>query len=389
VESKPDWVTLDQTSGKGKAELKLTFEQMSKGSGNRSGEVVFKLKDKDYTTSCTVTQYDYQYDEDEIVTLNSASKGSGVNVVFLGEGYDAKSISNGSYMNDINEAVGYFFNIEPYKSYKDYFNVYTGIAVSQESGIETVNTAVNNRFSTRMVSTFISDYEAIMNYACKAPTVSESNLSQTLIVVIPNTTDYGGVTYMYSDGLAIAYCPKSTYDYPLDFRGLIQHEAGGHGFAKLGDEYIYHNAFIDACGCGDCDHSAIQTAKALGWFANLSLTGKTTDVPWSHLINNDKYSQIVDIYEGGYMHSRGVYRSEQTSCMNNNIPYYSTISRETIVKRIKEIAGEAYSFDDFVKNDVTDASTATRSTSAPWTGYSSRSTHQHAPVMMGKRPRLK
>jgi hypothetical protein len=369
---------------------------MSQGSDNRSGEVVFKLKNKEYTTKCTVTQYNYQYAEDEIVKLQSASKGSGVNLVFLGDGYNAKDISEGTYMNDINEAFGYFFNIEPYKTYKDYFNVYTGIAVSAESGIGGVNTIIYNRFNTTAKdgvtlggrNSDSSDYSAIMSYACKAPTVSESNLSQTLIVIIPNTTDYGGITYLYDDGSAIAYCPKSSYDYPLDFRGIIQHEAGGHGFAKLGDEYIYHNAFYDACSCVDCSHNGIQSAKAKGWFVNLSMTGKTNEVPWSHLIYNDKYSQIVDIYEGGYMHSRGVYRSEQTSCMNNNIPYYSTISREAIVKRIKSIAGETYSFDEFVQNDVTDASVSTRST-APWSGYSSRSTHQHAPVMMGKRPRLK
>lgn len=73
------------------------------------------------------------------------------------------------------------------------------------------------------------------------------------------------------------------------------------------------------------------------------------EVPWSHLIFDERYSDRVDIYEGGFMHSRGVFRSEQTSCMNNNIPYYSTICRESIVKRIKKYAGETYSFEEFVQ----------------------------------------
>lgn len=51
------------------------------------------------------------------------------------------------------------------------------------------------------------------------------------------------------------------------------------------------------------------------------------------------------------MHNRGVYRSEQNSCMNNDIPYYSTISRESIVKRIKRYAGETFDFEEFVAND--------------------------------------
>ena len=85
------------------------------------------------------------------------------------------------------------------------------------------------------------------------------------------------------------------------------------------------------------------------------------EVPWSHLIFDDRYSDIVDIYEGGFMHNRGVFRSEQNSCMNNDIPYYSTISRESIVKRIKRYAGETYSFEEFVTNDKREAGVLTRS----------------------------
>jgi hypothetical protein len=37
--------------------------------------------------------------------------------------------------------------------------------------------------------------------------------------------------------------------------------------------------------------------------------------------------------------------------MNNNVPYYSTWCRELIVRRIKEYAGETFSYDEFVAND--------------------------------------
>ncbi len=399
VESQPDWVTLSQTEGKGKAELKLEFQQMPAGS-NREGKIVFKLKDKDYRTTCYVTQYDYGYAEDEIVTLQKATKGGGINLVFLGDGYNAKDISEGLLMRNIKEAVGHYFSIEPYKTYKDYFNVYTGIAVSPESGIGGVNTIIYNRFNTSAKGGVAlggrngeSDYNEIFKYSCKAPTVNESNLNQTLIVIVPNTTDYGGICYMYDGGEAIAYCPMSDYGYPLDFRGVIQHEAGGHGFGKLGDEYIYHNAFIDACGCTCCGHVyEFNGAKAKGWYENLSLSGKMNEVPWSHLIFDEKYSKIVDIYEGGFMHSRGVYRSEYNSCMNNDIPYYSTISREAIVRRIMEYAGEEYSFEKFTANDNIEnlPETATAATKAsPFSFSVSGRAHQHEPVFMGKRPTLK
>ena len=114
------------------------------------------------------------------------------------------------------------------------------------------------------------------------------------------------------------------------------------------------------------------------------MTGKMHEVPWSHLIFDDRYSDIVDIFEGGYMHTRGVFRSEQNSCMNNDIPYYSTISREAIVKRIKAYAGEEYSFEEFVANDKRDAGASTRLYDLPtYTGRSIASSHSHPQIHKG------
>lgn len=391
VESKPDWCKLSAMSGNKKTELTLTISEMPSGSAQRSGEIVFRLTGKDYTSKCAVTQYDYKYAEDEVITLHKATKGNngGINLVFLGDGYDAKDISDGTYMKDMEEQVDNFFGIEPYKTYKDYFNVYTAIAVSPESGIGSINTIRYAKFETTYTGGvgLRCDYDAAFAYACKMPTVNKENLNQSLIIITPNSTDYGGICQMWDDGSAIAFCPKSAYGYPLDTRGVIQHEAGGHGFGKLGDEYIYHNEFIDFCTCTCCGHVfEFNAAKANGWYDNLSLTGKMNEVPWSHLIFDSRYSDVVDIFEGGFMHTRGVYRSEQNSCMNNDIPYYSTVSRESIVKRIMRYAGEDYSFDKFVANDKVDNTTAKslRSVDTPWGKNSG--TYQHEPVIHKGKP---
>lgn len=374
VESIPSWCSLSQTSGSKKTELTLTIQNMPQGTTEgRTGDIVFKLKDKEYTTKCSVSQYDYTYGEDEIITLQKATKGNngGINLVFLGDGYNAEDISKGDYMKAIKEQVENFFGIEPYTSYRDYFNVYTAIAVSPESGIGTINTVRYAKFETTFTGGvgLRCDYDAAFNYALRMPTVTKANLNQTLIIMTPNTTDYGGICQMWDDGSAIAFCPMSTYGYPLDTRGVIQHEAGGHGFGKLGDEYIYHNEFIDFCTCTCCEHVfEFKYAKSLGWYDNLSLTGKMHEVPWSHLIFDDRYSDRVDIYEGGFMHNRGVFRSEQNSCMNNDIPYYSTISRESIVKRIKQYAGETYSFEEFVANDKMAQEVKARAMNTPYMG---------------------
>lgn len=385
VASKPNWCEVSPASGNKKTEVTLTIKGMAKNADSRDGKVVFRLKDKDYTHECSVSQYGYEYGEDEWITLQKATKGNngGINIVLLGDGFNAKDIASGKYLKDIKQEVEYFFGIEPYKTYRDYFNVYTDIPLSTESGVGTVNTIRYNRFNTTFTGGvgLKADYDEVFNYALGAPTVNKSNLNQTLIIMVPNSTDYGGICQMWEDGSAIAFCPQSTYGYPLDTRGVIQHEAGGHGFGKLGDEYIYHNAFIDACGCSCCGHVLeFNGAKSLGWYDNLELTGKMHSVGWSHLIFDDRYSDIVDIYEGGYMHNRGVFRSEPNSCMNNDIPYYSTISRESIVKRIKAYAGETYSFEDFVKNDKRDAGIVESRAFGGNGDQRTSGTYQHAPV---------
>lgn len=385
VASKPDWCEVSPASGNKKTEVTLTIKGMAKNADSRDGKVVFRLKDKDYTHECSVSQYGYEYGEDEWITLQKATKGNngGINIVLLGDGFNAKDIASGKYLNDIKQEVEYFFGIEPYKTYRDYFNVYTAIPLSTESGVGTVNTIRYNRFNTTFTGGvgLKADYEEVFDYALGAPTVNKGNLNQTLIIMVPNSTDYGGICQMWEDGSAIAFCPQSTYGYPLDTRGVIQHEAGGHGFGKLGDEYIYHNAFIDFCDCTCCGHVfEFNAAKSLGWFDNLELTGKMHSVGWSHLIFDDRYSDIVDIYEGGYMHNRGVFRSEPNSCMNNDIPYYSTISRESIVKRIKAYAGETYSFEDFVKNDKRDAGIVESRAFGGNGDQRTSGTYQHAPV---------
>ena len=391
VESMPDWCSLSQTSGSKKTELTLTINELAAGSAARTGEIVFKLKDEEYTHKCAVSQYDYQYAENQVITLQSATKGNagGIDLVFLGDGYDAQDISSGLYMQDMQMQVENFFDVHPYKQYREYFNVYTAIALSPESGIGTLNTIKYSKFETTYTSGsgLKCNNDAVFQYVLDMNTkVTEDNLNQALVVLVPNCSDYGGICYMWGDGSAIAIAPKSNLAYPMDTRGVLQHEAGGHGFGKLGDEYIYVNGFVDACSCTNEHADALNSAKANGWYDNLSLTGKMHEVPWSHLIFDERYSDLVDIYEGGFFHTRGVFRSEYNSCMNNNVPYFSTISRESIVKRIKRYAGEEYSFEEFVANDsravgTTSISANVKSQQEQYNQIPLRITSQNPPVI--------
>ena len=410
VENKPDWITVTPSSGTGKTEVTVTFAEMApadasqievemthptyayqtttKWLNGRAGEITFALEGRDYRTKMTVEQFDYEYGDGDVIALNKATKGDGVDIVFLGDCYDAADIAAGNYLADLQEAVGHYFAIEPYATYKDYFNVYAVLGVSDDSGMGTLNTIKDAKFGSTFGEKNLvqPDMNMCFEYACKAPI--DDNIAQTLIVLVENTTEYGGVCYMYGDGTAVACCPKSADAYPYDFRGIVQHEAGGHGFGKLADEYIYHNAFISTCICTDgCSHvDEFMAGKAYGWYANLELTGDMNEVGWSHLIFHPKYSNVVDIYEGGYFHTRGVYRSEPTSCMNNNIPYYSAISRQAMVERIMEYAGEQFDLETFIDKDVTTAGPTTKGFGFDLAIPAYDIGKQHAPVYMGDKP---
>ena len=268
--------------------------------------------------------------------------------------------------------------------------------LSADSGVGSVNTIREAKFGSQYglqaAGSVGVDENICFEYACKAPTVTVDNICQTPIVLIENTHEYDGITYMWGDGSAIALVPMSQDAYPYDFRGVLQHEAGGHAFGKLGDEYIYHNAFIESCTCDCCDHTKeFNTMKSYGFYANLALTGNMYKVPWSHLIFDEKYQNTVDIYEGGFFHTRGVFRSEQNSCMNNNIPYFSAISRQAIVERIMKYAGEQFSFEEWKAKDkglATDEPATASTRSIPFTSSYEPVQTGHAPKFMGEKPVL-
>lgn len=419
IESKPDWVTVAPASGTGKADITVSVNEMARTTdqfevnegtftdpiykkyAGRSGEIVFRLEDKDYTCTLDVEQYDTEYSDGEVMTLNTATKGPGIDIVFIGDGYDAKDIAKGTFKQNTEDGFKHFFGIEPYSTYKDYFNVYAVVSKSYDSGIGTVNTVIDTKFGSYFTQNRIkaSDADKCFKWAKRAD--ASMDLSKSLVIMLMNTSTYEGVTMMYGDGSAIACCPVSTDAYPYDFRGIIQHEAGGHGFGKLGDEYIYHNAFIQTCNCMDgCEHpqgdddtmTSYGIYKSKGWYKNLSMTADAKQVPWAHLIYHKNYSDKVDMYEGGYMHTRGVYRSEATSCMNNNIPYYSAISRQAIVERIKAYAGETFDFDDFVAKDSFEVGTKSLARDFDWTfGVNPNMFRANGdgPIYMGEHPNVK
>ena len=390
VESCPSWVTLSQTSGKGKTELRLTFSQMEHGAGSREGVISFVMPAEGHKTSCIVSQYDYQYEEDESLTLQSHTKGNGIDIVFVGDGFDGKAISEGSYLDLVKEQVEYFFAVEPYRSHREYFDVHVTFPLSQECGVNTMNTYVNNRFGTLYgydgtictTDQLITAVDEVFDYAVEYSPLESNKLSESLVILVPNDDAYDGNT-IYNGYAALSICPPSSRPYPQDTRGVIQHEAGGHGFGKLADEAIVYSKWIPSSLKND-----ITKFHSMGWYQNISLSSKFNEVSWADFIFDPNYSDQVDIYEGAYEYMRGVFRPESNSCMNYGIPYYNVISRLEIMKRIFNYAGENFSMDYFYENDSfewgdTDGMTRSGTANAYFTGTAYGASNNHvAPAVI-------
>lgn len=382
VERKPDWVTLSKTTGTGKSELMLTFQQMEHGSTNRTDTIWFAMPVEGHRTFCVVSQYDYQYEEDSYLTLQEHTKGRGIDIVFMGDGYDGEDISNGNYLTLVKEQTEHFFDLEPYKSHRDFFNVYVTFPLSQEKGVNTMYTYVNNHFGTLYGyigegsnNQLLTEAADVRSYAVDHTPLTQDVLGRSLIILVPNSDAYMGVTYF--DGAPISICPPSCRPYPQDTRGVVQHEAGGHGFGRLGDEEIIYSLWAPTSV-----KDYIDGKHRSGEYANLATTSGLHSVPWADFVFDTRYSDQVDVFEGGFGYMRGIFRPEQNSCMNYGIPYYNAPSRLSIMRRIFDYGWVHFSMDYFYEHDSnawgsTDYDGQTRGMASETRGSSYAGSNQH------------
>ena len=347
--SKKEYVTRASISQNQNADwISLNISQ-NKTNDLRYGKIVINNTHYELSDTLSIIQSAKRnyYSDGSYIRILEATKGD-VNLIIMGDGFTKKDLEiGGFYEQSMLDATNHFFATEPFKSYRDFFNVYMVVAESNEEGVgeNNLSGAIDNKFGSAFgVGTeIVCDKEQIFEYAHK---IKELPLNTPLtIIVVLNSTKYAGTTYLYANGNSIALCPMSNKPSPNDFEGIIRHEAGGHGFGFLADEYVYYQQVIP-----EQRKQEIKEWQALGFQMNLDFTNDSTAILWKAFIGLDKY-QKVGIYAGGYEYMYGVWRSENNSCMNNNIPYFNAQSRWSIVNRIMNLSGINFTFQDFIKTD--------------------------------------
>jgi len=347
----------------------------------------------------------------KVITLQTASVGNGIDVVILGDGFREEDILSGDYDAKMREAYDSFFSVQPLAYFKNRFNVYYVIAVSPNHFGATVglNGATNNPDSTTVfnvrfsdsATTVEGDNDLIRTYAARAfATNAEARIKDATIILIANENCRAGTCHQsynpangldYGQTCAIAYCALGKN---LSERAqLVRHEASGHGFGKLADEYYgtsgsYNSGWWDAIKedhqlgiCRNVDMHVDDYIYGV-WGSALSLSLTTAaNVYWKDLFgtsNNYESSAVesLGVFQGGNLQPVGFCRPTEdgnNSIMNKNSGFFNAPSRRTMYYRAKRLSGDyttncygtATELNDFLNWDATvflpSLSTKTRS----------------------------
>ncbi len=325
---------------------------------------------------CQVTVIEpLDYKDGDVVTLQSGP--GGLDIIFIGDGFIQEDIEYGTYDSVMKQACDIFFGVEPFSHLKSGFNIYYVNAVSPER-INARNTGSNGATNTGTVTKFSTkftanstnvdgDVDLAVEYAKKALGADkDKRIKDATIVLIANQACHAGTTHTrynskstddYGNGYSVAICTIGVDE--NDFVKVIRHEACGHAFGKLADEYTSNSATNLNTGLW----YDLDDMHKIGYYRNadkyvdqnlydqlsgsFALTTKS-NVYWHDLFgtkNNYESAGVesLGVFKGGYTYSFAFCRPTQDagrSIMNGNTGIFNAISRRQIYYRYQRLSGE-------------------------------------------------
>ncbi len=309
-------------------------------------------------------------DGDSYLYLDS-EKESPFIIVVTGDGFTAEDYESGLFDRQADEMMDLFFSFDPYKSYRDYIEVWKLVAHSNVSGITGVSRDtrfgsfidgpkfINHKAGMDIESTSNIIYQFAMN---NIPAVGLSNIDNVCVLVLCNADIEAGGCWRtsYQEGRAITLLGTGNN------LGVINVHEAGHSIGRLGDEYGKLGIPPVPPGFPLPEPNPMPQN-----IVDLMVSNRAGD-PWNHYPNlhpyNDRstalwakyydlplYNDDVDFYEGGNDWIKGCWRSTEFSIMNKGVEHasygYNVISREAIVRRLLNAAGEPFDFATFLAND--------------------------------------
>lgn len=286
---------------------------------------------------------------------------NGFNLIFLGDGFTSDDLiaETGVFDKAVEEAYEALFAVEPYKTYKEYFNVWSVACESKERGAGSSDAGTSTPRNTVFQSYFNETYRIIGNhttafsYAAKILGMNDNILkTNSVVIVLVNDERYGGSTYWFIDPAdasdvdyrAISYIPLNRdTQLPGGFTNIFLHEVGGHAIGKLGDEWSAEQLFtIEAKTLITNYKNNKLYCYNLGLPTNAAMVSNYPEFTWNFFQyvkgSIDSYSGVLKPADGGYgcisdtEKKAFVSHCEEESCMINNVPYFNVASRYAIVQ---------------------------------------------------------
>ncbi len=284
------------------------------------------------------TSTDFSQDG-KVITLQEASIENGIDLVFVGEGFTDRNLEENIFDQKMYQALHQFFLYEPYASLRDRFNVYAVKTVSPNEEF----------YGANAKHAIDEDISKALEYASKVPNLKSDRPMRVAVIYNNNS---GGRSYctMMEDDSFVCFAMDGVSN-------VLNHEAGGHGFGKLFDEYVETEKEGDWTNMPEEQKKEMESQwTTLGWGANVDWRSDPKEVKWAKFINDERYAdERIGVYEGSYLYQYGAYRPTENSMMRYNDTPFNAPSREEIYKRVmKESEGDGWTYDyeNFVAFDA-------------------------------------
>ncbi|MFI0818796.1 M64 family metallopeptidase [Streptomyces sp. NPDC021098] len=258
-------------------------------------------------------------DGDVSSVIDNGPTADKVDVVFVGDGYTAAQQDD--FHADVRSKWAQISAVEPYAAYRELFNVWSVDAVSNQSGVSgdpskdvVKDTALDSYFWCDGTERLLCvDTGKVESYAAKAPQAD-------LVIVLSNSTKYGGAGYTLSSGVGYDGIATASSDHP-DSDQVAVHETG-HSVGGLADEYVYATNGTYTGAEPDEPNATKLTAAQLTaqkrkwyrWIGQTSPDGGT-----------------VGAYEGSRYYPVGLNRPTENSIMRTLGREYSLPGREAMI----------------------------------------------------------
>jgi hypothetical protein len=227
-------------------------------------------------------------------------------LVFIGDGYTAADLD--LYHEHVLSKWAELSAVEPFKSYKDYFNVWQVNVISDQSGVDNDpkgtfrDTALDMGFycqgrtpeTERLLCLSEAEAEA---YSSVVPGADQ-------VIAIGNTTKYGGAGGKYATVAGGNF-----------YAGQIAVHELGHSIGGLADEYFSDAPYI---GTEPVEPNVSTRADGSKWAEYL---GQPTPD-----------GGVIGVHEGGKYYKTGIYRPSDNSIMRTLGREYNLVGRNAMIK---------------------------------------------------------